>query len=521
MMLSMLASLALSATTAPVAACQPPNVLILFDISGSMAKPIAKFNQAVTAIDTVTAARDADIRFGLTVFPKPYSAAAKTGGYCDVSEAPAVTLGTGNAAAIKNYLASFGGPSGFNDTPIWQTLGAAATNTDLQDATRRNAVILVTDGQQDCFRFGDYNDVPDADPADNLYPDEVVANRADLVVQVQRLKALGVPVFVVGLGTGVDPLTLAAMAGAAGTQRSSSCNPQETNLSAADLCYFPASDTQSLEDALGRIVTVVKTEICNGIDDNCNGQIDEGLTQTCSSCNGTGTESCVDGTWQGCTVGTSPEVCDGIDNDCDGLVDQKPCMTACGPGTVSCNPDGTFSSTCVITNVPVETCNGIDDNCNGVIDEGCDCKPGDTRACGAGSCSGQESCTFGKWGGCTSSPPKNVAETCNGVDDDCNGKVDDGAICPPGQTCTAGTCVPTSTGSDSGNGSSSGNGGGNSSGSSSGNGGETTTSIPPAANAGNEAYLGSGLSRGCNAEGSGVWLAGLAFAFIVLRRRRA
>lgn len=33
-------------------------------------------------------------------------------------------------------------------------------------------------------------------------------------------------------------------------------------------------------------------------------------------------------------------------------------------------------------------------------------------------------------------------ETCNGVDDDCNGKVDDGATCPsPGDTCYQGRCV--------------------------------------------------------------------------------
>ena len=481
-----------TASPAPTPACQPPNVLILFDISGSMAKPIAKFDQAVTAIDIVTAARDNDIRFGLTVFPKPYSAASKSGGYCDVSEAPAVTLGTGNAAAIKSYLGSFGGPSHFNDTPIWQTLGAAALNTDLQDATRRNAIILVTDGMQDCYRFGDYNDVPDANAADNLYPSEVLANRADLVSQVQRLKALNVPVFVVGLGTGVDPLTLGALAMAAGTERDANCDPLQTNLAASDLCYFPASDTQSIENALGSIVSVVKTEVCNGIDDNCNGQIDEGLTKPCTSCNGTGSETCVDGVWQDCTASTSPEVCDGIDNDCDGLTDQIPCTTACGPGTLSCNPDGTFGTTCVATHPPAESCNGIDDNCNGVIDEGCECKPGDSRACGAGACAGKESCSFGKWGGCVASSPVKVAELCNAIDDDCNGKVDDGAICPPDQTCIKGACVAS---------------------------GPTPESLPPAANASNEAYLGSGLARGCSAAGSGLWIAGLAFALVMRRRR--
>ncbi|MEO7093438.1 MAG: MYXO-CTERM sorting domain-containing protein, partial [Polyangiales bacterium] len=29
---------------------------------------------------------------------------------------------------------------------------------------------------------------------------------------------------------------------------------------------------------------------------------------------------------------------------------------------------------------------------------------------------------------------------CNSIDDDCNGKVDDGDLCPPGLTCFAGAC---------------------------------------------------------------------------------
>ncbi len=32
-------------------------------------------------------------------------------------------------------------------------------------------------------------------------------------------------------------------------------------------------------------------------------------------------------------------------------------------------------------------------------------------------------------------------ETCNGIDDDCNGKVDDGVMCPTGQVCDRGRCV--------------------------------------------------------------------------------
>ena len=405
--------------TAPASVCQAPNVLVLFDESASMAYPISKFQQAREAVDAVTAANQSDTRFGLMLFPIQYDANTDSGGYCVTADAPQVSFGLNNASPISGALAAIAAPDGGNDTPIYQTLAQAIANPDLQDPTRRSAVILVTDGMQDCYRKGDYNDVPDADANDNLYPTEVVANRADLVSQVDKLRALGVPVFVVGFGQGVDPLTLNAMAVAAGTQRSADCNLEETDGAATDNCYFPATDAKSLETALTLAVHSVKQETCNGLDDDCDGVIDNG-----------------------------PKLC--------------PKGQTCTDG--SCIPKGSSS--------------------------GDGSSAGSTSGASAGSSSGSD-------GGTTSG-------------------------------MSAGSSSGASAGSDSGS-SAGGNAGGNAgatSGASSGataggssSGDQTLSTLPPAANASNEQYLGSGLARGCGACGSPAWL-GLAIAALALRPRR-
>ena len=68
---------------------------------------------------------------------------------------------------------------------------------------------------------------------------------------------------------------------------------------------------------------VVPAEECNNIDDNCDGAIDEDLTQVCSTECGTGYEMCVSGSWVSCTAPQpNQEICDGLDNDCDGKIDE-------------------------------------------------------------------------------------------------------------------------------------------------------------------------------------------------------
>jgi hypothetical protein len=134
-------------------------------------------------------------------------------------------------------------------------------------------------------------------------------------------------------------------------------------------------------------------EICNEVDDDCDGIVDNGFERSGAACffegakgacRTQGTWSCTaDGTRSECdapVVRPQPEVCDGIDNDCDGVVDedsvpadQQSCTTGkagvCGPGTNKCIRG---KLTCIQNVSPgPEICNKQDDNCNGEVDEDC------------------------------------------------------------------------------------------------------------------------------------------------------
>ena len=85
-----------------------------------------------------------------------------------------------------------------------------------------------------------------------------------------------------------------------------------------------------------------------------------------------GMETCASGAWVGCTARQPiAEGCNGIDDDCDTSIDEgltRSCANACGTsGTQTC-ASGTYTL-CTAPAPPVETCNGIDDDCDGTTDE--------------------------------------------------------------------------------------------------------------------------------------------------------
>ena len=137
------------------------------------------------------------------------------------------------------------------------------------------------------------------------------------------------------------------------------------------------------------------------------------------------------------------EVCDGQDNDCDSEIDEGLGTLSCGVGacaqTVNACQNGT-PQTCTPGTPTAEVCDGQDNSCNGQIDEGLG-----TLSCGVGACARTvNACQNGASQTCTPGAP--VAEICgDGIDQDCNGA---DLICPPPSvdTCRSPRCWTPSTG---------------------------------------------------------------------------
>jgi hypothetical protein len=198
------------------------------------------------------------------------------------------------------------------------------------------------------------------------------------------------------------------------------------------------------------------TELCNGTDDDCDGATDETWPTLGLPCDGPDTDLCEGGTMVCSGDGTvalcndvlvdSPEICNLVDDDCDGETDEGfDVGTPCGTGTCSgglriCASDGKSTLCTSMPGGPAdlsgpELCNTQDDDCDGATDEdfptvGQPCDGPDSDQCqnGVVQCTGGGQSTV-----CGPELTQDIAETCNDTDDDCDGQVDEpgAAGCTP------------------------------------------------------------------------------------------
>jgi WD40 repeat protein/formylglycine-generating enzyme required for sulfatase activity len=205
-------------------------------------------------------------------------------------------------------------------------------------------------------------------------------------------------------------------------------------------------------------------ELCDGQDNDCDGQIDEGFTDTDgdhqADCDDDDDDNDGDPDATDCAPlnaaihNGAQETCNGRDDDCDGQTDEGyPITDTDGDGRIDCaDPDDDDdgepdSADCVpldpaIRHGNLEICDGKDNDCDGLTDDG------DLDGDGTSDCLDPDIDGDGDANATDCAPydpavRHEAVETCDGRDEDCDGQTDQAVDCSDGDGCTVETCAGT------------------------------------------------------------------------------
>jgi hypothetical protein len=244
--------------------------------------------------------------------------------------------------------------------------------------------------------------------------------------------------------------TMAAVSPIPGTTGPSPFNTTLNGLAGAPGAYIQTIIYRDTLNSSGFCNVTVSVPACPQFGTPCSAGVGQ--------CGATGYQVCNQGQVVCNAVAGQPsaELCNGLDDDCDGVNDNgnpgsgAACTSAlpgaCAPGLTTCLP-GAGALSCVANVQPgqlVEACNGIDDNCDGTSDEGFGL--GQVCSAGTGACftTGSIICDPNGIPVCSATPGNQTPEVCDGVDNDCNNLVDDGIGL--GDACSAGVGLCTASG---------------------------------------------------------------------------